>query len=68
MSRYSLIFTKAATPFAPTHSSFQQNYALHRSIGDIPDCMPTVDVFRENSEGRIIIVNPAPASKSNLYK
>jgi hypothetical protein len=44
MSKYPL-FHKAPTPFEPTHSSFQRNYALHRSIGDIPDCVPAVDTF-----------------------
>ena len=52
MSKYS-IFQKAPVPFEPTHSSFQQNYALHRSHGDIPGCVPAVDVFAELDEQQV---------------
>lgn len=45
MSKYDYIFGKAPSPFEPTHSSFQQNYALHRAIGDIPGCVPAVDIL-----------------------
>lgn len=45
MSTHTLLFRKAPVPMEPTHSSFQNNYALHRAIGDIPDCVPAVDVL-----------------------
>ncbi len=53
MSKYNFIFSKAPVPFSPTHSSFQRNYALHRSVGDIPGCVPAVDVFVEHSEEEV---------------
>ncbi len=55
MSKYSIVFQK------------QANYVEHRTEGHIPNCAPAIDIFREDDEGKIIIVNPAPASKGNLY-
>lgn len=43
------------------------NYAAHRAHGDIPGCVPAVDVFIEDEAGKITVQNKSVPIGHNYY-
>ncbi len=39
----------------------------HREIGEIPGCVPAVDVFKTDEDGRMKLTNRAPKTTKNGY-